>query len=268
MEISGTGARSWFAWRPSRDTLVAAGSGCVILALSALMRRFSEVSPVTSILLRDVAMLGLVGILYPLWYMQRRGMGRATFGLHAQRWRRYLALNLLLAGLLLAVLRLSQTPSGFSLSGQNWGYVLYVMVAGIFEVVYFYGFQRTLFEQALGIVPAILLTAVFYSFHHMGFQTEFLKLFLVGIMYGSIYRMANSALLIYPFFWGVGALYDVLVQSQDILPIAHAWQRSIFLIGFMSIAMYLGQRWGLILEEATQNTLDRSSEDFYNVRHK
>lgn len=243
METMVSGARSWVAWRPSRDTFAALGSGCMILALSALMRRFAEISPVISVLIRDVGMLGLVGIFYPLWYMGHRGIDRAVLGLHGKNWGRCLATNLLLAVLLLAVLGLSRSPFRPAFFGQDWGYALYVMVAGIFEVVYFYGFQRTLLEQSFGILPAILFTAAFYSLHHMGFQTEFLKLFLVGIMYGSIYRMTNSALVIYPFFWGVGALYDVLVQSQDILPIVYAGQRgSLLLVLFAATAVYFRQQ--------------------------
>lgn len=239
------GVRTYIAWRPSRDTFTALGSGCVILALSALMRRFSEVNPIFSILIRDIGMLCLVGLFYPLWYMARHGISRATFGLHAEGRRGYLILNLLLAVLLLAFLGFSEAPFTLALFGQGqaWGYVLYVMLAGIFEVVYFYGFQRTLLEQAFGILPAIVLTAAFYSFHHMGFQTEFLRLFLVGLMYGSIYRMAGSALAIYPFFWGVGALYDVLVQSQDILPIVYAGQRGILLVVLYAVmAIYFRRR--------------------------
>ena len=69
------------------------------------------------------------------------------------------------------------------------------------------------FQKAFGIIPAILLTAAFYSFHHAGFQPEFLELFFVGIMYIGVFYITKSLWIIFPFFWAVGALWDVLVDS-------------------------------------------------------
>ena len=102
-------------------------------------------------------------------------------------------------------------------------------MAGAFEVLFFYCFQRTLFEQAFGMIPGIILAALFYSFHHIGFQPEFGKLLWVGLMYAVVSRLGNSAFVIYPFFWGVGGCYDVLVQSQKVSPIFYSGIRSIYL---------------------------------------
>ena len=69
-------------------------------------------------------------------------------------------------------------------------------------------------EKAFGFIPAILLTSVFYSFHHAGFQPEFLHLFLVGLMYSAVFYITRNMLVIFPFFWGVGALWDVIISSE------------------------------------------------------
>ena len=58
------------------------------------------------------------------------------------------------------------------------------------------------------------MTAVFYSLHHAGFQPEFLKLFFVGIMYVSVFYITKNIFSIFPFFWGVGAIWDVLINSE------------------------------------------------------
>ena len=39
--------------------------------------------------------------------------------------------------------------------------------------------------------------------------------------------------MIYPFFWAVGASYDVLVQSQAVSPILHVELRTLYLGFFM-----------------------------------
>ena len=90
--------------------------------------------------------------------------------------------------------------------------VCYIFVAGIFEMTFIYGFLRRVFEKSFGLIPGIVLTSLFYSFHHAGFQPEFGKLILVGIMYASSYRITNNLLIIFPLFWGVGATWDVLVN--------------------------------------------------------
>ena len=81
-------------------------------------------------------------------------------------------------------------------------------------MVFIYGFLRYEFERAFGILPAILITAIFYSLHHAGFQPEFTKLFFVGIMYVAVYYFTHNIFSIFPFFWGVGAVWDVLVHSE------------------------------------------------------
>ncbi len=80
-------------------------------------------------------------------------------------------------------------------------------------MICFYGFMRHLFEKAFGIIPAVILTALFYSFHHAGFQPEFFKLFFVGIMYCSVFYITRNIFVIFPVFWGVGAMWDVIVDS-------------------------------------------------------
>ena len=96
-----------------------------------------------------------------------------------------------------------------------------MMLALCFELVFFYAFQRTLFARAFGLVPGILLTALFYALHHIGFQPEYGKLVIVGLIYATTYSLGNSALLIFPLFLGVGGVYDVLFQSQVVSPILY-----------------------------------------------
>ena len=113
----------------------------------------------------------------------------------------------------------------------------YVLLAVSFECLFFYGFLRTLFERAFGAVAGIALAALFYAFHHAGFQPEFAKLFLVGLMYATIFRLGNSALLIWPFFLGVGGVYDVLIKSQVVSPILHPESRTLGLAVLMAGAV-------------------------------
>jgi len=131
--------------------------------------------------------------------------------------------------ILLFVLIYWVPPEGFRPDAEALMKITVILCAGVFEVIFFYGFQRTLFERAFGTVPAIILAALFYSFHHIGFQPEFLQLFFVGVMYAAVYRAGNSVLLIYPFFWGIGASYNVLIQSKKVSSIMYPAIRALYL---------------------------------------
>jgi membrane protease YdiL (CAAX protease family) len=217
-------------WNPTQETLMAALLGFIVLGLSWAMIPTREI-PWLTIIIRDELMIFLVGIAFPLWYIRRTGREFASFGL---TWRRrfiYLLISLVL-GILLFLLFLSESPlpSGYQLGIHELWQILFIMLAGVFEVVFFYSFLRTLFERAFGILPAIILAAAFYAFHHIGFQPEYAKLFPVGLIYATTFRLGNSALLIYPFFWGVGGCYDVLVQSQVVSEIQYPEIRSLVLL--------------------------------------
>jgi membrane protease YdiL (CAAX protease family) len=216
-------------WQPTRDTLVALVAGVVVLVLSAAMLPF-ENWPWVRIAIRDVVQIFLVGILFPLVHIQRSGKGWSEFGFSFKKWPIFLLINLVL-GVLLFFMFLSESPpsADFRLSAPTVWKAGYVMLALCFELVFFYAFLRALFEQAFGIVPAIILTALFYAFHHIGFQPEYGKLIFVGILYATTYRLGNSVLLIFPFFLGVGGTYDVLIQSQVVSPILYPEIRSLYL---------------------------------------
>lgn len=83
-----------------------------------------------------------------------------------------------------------------------------------------------------------MLAAAFYAFHHIGFQPEYAKLFPIGLIYATTFRAGNSALLIYPFFWGIGGCYDVLVQSEVVSEILHPAVRSLVLAGVLMAVFF------------------------------
>jgi hypothetical protein len=132
----------------------------------------------------------------------------------------------------------SPPPEGFRLeTGMLWR-AAFVFCALFFELVFFYGFLRTLFERSFGIVPAIVFTAIFYALHHAGFQPEYGKLLFVGLMYATVYRLGNSALLVFPFFLGVGGEYDVLIQSQAVSPILFPMARTLYLFPVLMFLVF------------------------------
>lgn len=196
--------------------------------------------------LRDFIMIFGLGFAFPLYYVLIvRKESVSEFGITRQKWLISLVVGVVLAVLLLFQFMTESSGAGqeILLSSEAIGPIFYVMVAGIFEVIFFYAFLRQRFENAFGIVPGIILVALFYSFHHAGFQPEFMKLFFVGIMYASVFRITKNALIIYPFFWGVGACWDVLVSFGAMKELEGAWVKGLVTLILMIILIgYLKRR--------------------------
>jgi membrane protease YdiL (CAAX protease family) len=206
----------FFRFNFIKDTAFAFCAGAVMIFLSLIMLFFggnSFLDKAMSFILRDLLMIFGLGIVFVSFYIRKKEEGLKSIGFTGRKNALSLVLNFLLAAGLLAMFLKDEKPAGI-LEIKNLYAATYILVAGIFEMTFIYGYLRASFEKAFGIIPAILLTAAFYSFHHAGFQAEFLHLFLVGLMYCSVYYITQNLLIIFPFFWGVGALWDVIVSSE------------------------------------------------------
>ena len=201
----------------TKDTLIAIVAGLCMIALSLLMIPFSGsgfINTVISFFIRDIIMIFGLGIIFVSLFADKKGKEFfSDLGISKRKLVLSIVLGLIFAIGLLALFLKDGKPDHF-LNVYNFYAAFYVLIAGIFEMTFIYGFLRMSFEKAFGIVPAILLTSVFYSFHHAGFQPEFLHLFLVGLMYCSVFYITHNLLIIFPFFWGVGALWDVIISSE------------------------------------------------------
>ena len=176
--------KNLFRFKVTKDTGIAALAGFVMISLSLLMIPFGSDSirdTVISFILRDVLMIFGLGVVFVSVFAEKKG--GETFkelGFTRRKWILSLILNLVLAAGLLAVFLKDGKPSDV-ISLKNLYGASYILIAGVFEMTFIYGFLRMSFEKAFGIIPAILLTSVFYSLHHAGFQPEFLHLFLLPL---------------------------------------------------------------------------------------
>lgn len=202
----------WIHFGVDKETLFALACGVLMILLSVAMMWLG--GEVASIILRDALMIVLLGFFTPLYYIVVvKKQSLSVLGLHKNRLAASLAINIVAGGALLAMFVSKNTEAIVFTQGSFYA-VTYIFVAGIFEMVFIYGFLRHELDRAFGILPAIFLTAVFYSLHHAGFQPEFAKLFFVGVMYVAAFYFTRSLFALFPCFWGVGACWDVLVNSD------------------------------------------------------
>lgn len=209
--------KNLFRWEYTVDTTIALIAGSVMIALSLLMIPFSgssRIDTIMSFLLRDVLMIFGLGVVFVSKYTDKKGRQiLADMGFTKRKIVLSLILDVVFAVGLAAMFMKDGMPGNIS-DITNLYASLYILTAGVFEMTFIYGFLRMSFEKAFGIIPSILLTSAFYSVHHAGFQPEFLHLFLVGLMYCSVFYITKNMLIVFPFFWGVGALWDVIISSD------------------------------------------------------
>lgn len=204
-----------FKLKPDKSTMVAAVLGIAIILLSVSMTLFNKTSPATfmNIVIRDFLMIYVLGFCFPLLYVQKNEAGKyGVLGITKDKLAGSLILNVAFAVVLWGIFRW-KISAPITFSYPSIYAISYILVAGIFEMICIYGFIRHYLEKAFGIIPAILLTAIVYSLHHAGFQPEFAKLFFVGVMYCSVFYITRNIFIVFPFFWGAGAVWDVLINS-------------------------------------------------------
>lgn len=207
--------QKWVHFSPGRETLPAIGAGIAVIGVSWLMQHTGETGGglIARILLRNLVMLLLLGFCWPLYYVLVKAKeSLAALGITRRKLKISLLLNIVLGAALLTMF-IKQSGQSPVLDAKGMYALSYILVAGIFEMVFIYGYLRHYFEKAFGIIPAIALTAVFYSLHHAGFQPEFGKLIGVGLMYVVVFYFTRNIFVIFPFYWGVGAVWDVLALS-------------------------------------------------------
>ena len=234
-----------FKFDITKDTKIALLLGITVVGVSFFLRFFLEESTLNEMIffvILDIVIKVILGFYIPIKYiLLKRKKGLEFFGITKQKWKSSLILGVVFMFLLFFQFMVESKDQGQELLWRSGIIVpiIYIFVAGIFEMTFIYGFLRKIFDNSFGIIPGIIFTSLFYSFHHAGFQPEFLKLIFVGIMYASIFRITNNLLIIFPFFWGIGAVWDVLVNfGTTELEGAKTLYKAFFTLSLMLIVIF------------------------------
>lgn len=205
-------------------TVIAFSAGVLCVFLSYLMVVFRK-NRIARFVFRDMITVVGLGVLLPILWIKINDLSFNDFGLPGENWTWAALANIILASLFFAMFyfEAKKKDKRPDFSGKA-GTIFYLMVGVLFETLFFYSFLRQLFEESLGIIPALLLTSVFYSLHHIGLEEqmkgttprqELGKLFFVGLLYSTTFRIFNSALAIFPFFIGIGVISDLIIEKQS-----------------------------------------------------
>jgi hypothetical protein len=215
---------SLFRLSLSEATVVGFSASVLSVLLSYLLMIFQR-KRIARFVFRDMITIVGLGVILPVSWVKANGLSFIEFGLPGENWLWAIFANIILAFLLTVIFyseakKKGQKPTFYG----KYGTIFYLMIGVLFETLFFYSFLRQLFEQTFGIIPALLLTSVFYSLHHIGLEEqmkgatpvqELRKLFFVGLLYSTTFRIFNSALAIFPFFIGIGVISDLIVEKQS-----------------------------------------------------
>ena len=202
---------SFIKFAPNKTLALTLGAAAFSIIASSLMN-LTESGIIRIILRQFVQVIG-ISLVLPFLILHQKGELQQA-GIRLDHPIRYIGISILLAILLFFQMSMDIGLGNIRFSGltQIEG-AFYVMVANIVEVIFFACFIRYYTEKSLGVIPAIIISAAIFSLHHAGFQPEYMKLFMVGLVFITIVRIANHWLIAFPFWW-VGGVFDVMFGSE------------------------------------------------------
>lgn len=185
------------------------------------------------------AVLGatLFGIGIPLYWMvgvRRRPL--SDLGITRRNWVLSIVLQLVFATLLyFGTLRVTPLPSFEVLLPL----LALTLAIGFFEAIFWRGWVLLRFEEAFGVIPAIVLGSAVYALYHIGYgmgTNEIVFLFFIGILFAVSFRLTKNILILVPLFQPMGQLVT-LINDGLTLPLGAS-------MGFMMVlALMLTLVW-------------------------
>jgi len=213
-----------FRWRPTTSTAVAFGAGLLAFGFSLSLLLFPANNMVKYAIHYGLIYL-LCGFFLPWGYtlfVEKAPV--KDMGLKKDKWKISLALSIILS--LLFSLMIIFRVDWSKINWINFGRASLVLTGagGLFELFLYFGFIHLRLEKAFGVIPAILGSALIYVLWHAGTQlplepdlgAAIFKLFLVGVMYQSIFSLTRNLLVIWPFFHWSGVMIDFAVNLEQI----------------------------------------------------
>lgn len=98
--------------------------------------------------------------------------------------------------------------------------VTMALPVGLFEAIFFLGWVQMRFEKAFGILPGIVLGSAIYALYHVGYGMEpddIAFLFIIGLIYASVFRLTKNLLIIWPFLTPMGGLFNNIKEGLILL---------------------------------------------------
>jgi membrane protease YdiL (CAAX protease family) len=163
----------------------------------------------------------LCGVGLPVWWMVwRRGRSVADLGVT----KRLLGLSLLLQ-LVFAAVQYYMTLSRVDVPDLSalWPLLALALTIGFFEALFWRGWVQLRLEESFGLIPGVVLGSALYALYHIGYGMKWEEigfLFIIGLVYASIFRLTKSVFILWPLLQPMGQLTTLLNDGLSLPPLA------------------------------------------------
>lgn len=242
-------ASRWFRFQPTVDLVVVGISW--LLVVSSLYIATNVITAQNGILyFLFYAIVGatLFGIGVPLfWIVVKKRLSLEALGITSKKLWTSLILQLLFTvGLYYSAFTSLNLPE----FGSLLPLVALALSIGFFEAVFWRGWVQLRFEEAFGIVPAIILASAVYALYHIGYGMPFEEirlLFVVGLMYATTFRLTKNIFILYPLFQPLGQLLTLVKDKLDLPTIAALGFFEVLIV--MAAMIVLVQKFSMKLQK-------------------
>ena len=155
-------------FKPQKETLIA-GIAFLAAVLANSTATLLKGTIFYYLFYHGIFVLG-ISILFPIWFTGiKRKRPLSYMGITNRAW-----LKAIFAGMIFAGALIPGRVIGHNITYPPAEVLLYttisLVMASLFEEVFFRGFLQTTFENAFGIIPAIILSGITFSIYHIGYR--------------------------------------------------------------------------------------------------
>lgn len=205
----------WFKFQPKKEICVVLLSWLLVVAVFyTAFQIFTTKLVAANFITFGIVGIFLCGVMFPVvWNTLIMKRPLASIGITKKK----LAISISF-GTILAATQYSITLKNIAIPGLNEMIPLATMAlaVGIYENIFYRGWVQLRMEEYFGIIPAILLSAIIYSLYHVGYGMsigEIKVLFIIGVIYSTIFRATGNIFILYPLLTPSGALFTQLKEG-------------------------------------------------------
>jgi len=215
-------------WKPDRSALVAIGASLVIFLMSTALTA-PGLNPELKSAVLHIGIYAGLGVWLPLyWNCRIEGAGPEGLGILREHLGLSLIINIVLGGLLTMVMILQADWAQIDM-GAFWAALFVLLTGNFFELIFYFGFVHLRLKRAFGPVVAVIGTAFLYVLWHVGTELMLVEdawatamnLFVVGILFQSVFALTYNLAIIFPFFVAGGVMLDLRSRSTPLT----GWRR-------------------------------------------
>jgi hypothetical protein len=137
-------------------------------------------------------------ISFPTWFTAiKQKQSLSSIGITTNKW-----IKASIVGIIIAVLSTFGRMKSLQIILPSYN-VLFIIISSmlmstLFEEVFFRGYLQTRFEKFFGIIPAVILSGLCFSFYHIGYSnvrldiSSLTTLFFIGVFFSISFRITNN----------------------------------------------------------------------------